>query len=108
MTKAMSRLVGLVLLLLPLSTQAHHADVPLFSGASRISILYPMPDVMYAYDQHGNSIILYRQWFGLVWYSARDSFGRIVKEGYGVVPPLVLDPGGRPSVNGDMPDRDLR
>jgi len=107
MTKGLSLLIVLILCLLPLSAQAQHADVPLFSTSSRISILYPIPDVMYAYDQHGNSVIFYRQWSGLVWYSARDSSGRIVKEGYGVPPPLAFDPPGMPSVNREASDPDL-
>jgi dienelactone hydrolase len=99
MKKRMSLLVVLVLCLLPLSAQAQNVEAPLFAHSSRIYILYPMPDVAYFYDEHGNSVIMYRQWSGLAWYSARDSSGRIVQEGYKVAPPLALDRRGMPSVN---------
>jgi len=108
MKKWMSLLIVLVLCLLPLSAQAQNVEAPLFAHSSRIDILYPMPDVAYFYDEHGNSVIFYRQWSGLAWYSARDSSGRIVREGYGIAPPLALDPRGMPSVNREAPDQDIR
>ena len=104
----MSLLIVLVLCLLPLSAQAQNAEVPLFASSSRIYILYPMPDVVYFYDEHGNNVIFYRQWSGLAWYSARDSSGRIVQEGYRVAPPLALNPGGMPPGNREALDQDIR
>jgi hypothetical protein len=108
MTKRISILIVLLLCLLPLSAQAQNVAVSLFSYSSMIYILYPIPDVVYFYDERGNSVVFYRQWSGLAWYSARDSSGRIVQEGYRVAPPLALDPGGMPSVNGEAPDPDIR
>jgi len=108
MKKWMSLLIVLVLCLLPLSAQAQNVEAPLFAHSSRIDILYPMPDVAYFYDEHGNSVIFYRQWSGLAWYSTRDSSGRIVREGYGAAPPVAVDPQGMPSVNREAPDQDIR
>jgi hypothetical protein len=104
----MSLLLVLVLCLLPLSAQAENVDVPLFSFFSRIYILYPMPDVVYFYDQDGNSVIVYRQWSGLAWFSAQDSSGRIVQQGYRVGPPLALDPREMSPVNREVPNQDRR
>ena len=101
-------LLVLVLCLLPLSAQAQNVEAPLFAHSSRIYILYPLPDVAYFYDEHGNSVIFYRQWSGLAWYSARDSSGRIMREGYGAVPPLAVAPRGMPLVNREAPDQDIR
>ena len=106
--KGMALLIVLVFCLLPLSAQAQNVEAPLFAHSSRIYILYPMPDVTYFYDEHGNSVIFYRQWSGLAWYSARDSSGRIVREGYGAAPPVAVDPQEMPSVNREAPDQDIR
>ena len=108
MKKWMSLLIILVFCLLPLSPQAQNVEAPLFAYSSRIYIVYPVPDVAYFYDEHGNSVIFYRQWSGLAWYSARDSSGRIVREGYGATPPLALDPRGMPSVNREASDEGIR
>ena len=108
MTKGRSILIVLVIFLLSVPAQAQDVEVPFFSLSSRISILYPMPDVIYVYDQHGNSVIFYRQWSGLVWYSARDSSGRIAQEGYRIAPPLAFDLHGMPPMNREAPDQDLR
>src|SRR6476660_6100204 len=103
----MSLLLVLVLCLLPLSAQAQHVEAPLFAHSSTLSILYPMPDVVYFYDERGNSVIFYRQWFGVAWYSARDSSGRSVREGYWAAP-LAVGPRGMPSVNRAATDQDIR
>ena len=108
MTKGLSVLIVLVLFLLPLSARAQPADVPFFLPSSRISTIYPMPGVVYFYDQYGNSVIFYQQWSGRVWYSARDSSGRIVQQGYRSDPPPTFDPREMPPLNREAPDLDVR
>ncbi|HSS29806.1 MAG TPA: hypothetical protein VLL06_02185 [Nitrospiraceae bacterium] len=104
----MALLIILIFCLLPHSAQAQSVEAPLFAHSARIYIVYPMPDVVYFHDEHGNSVIFYRQWSGLAWYSARDSSGRIVREGYGIAPPLALNPSSVPSLNRETSDEDVR
>jgi len=94
--------------LLPTAALPQNVEAPLFAYSSRIYIVYPVPDVAYFYDEHGNSVIFYRQWSGLAWYSARDSSGRIAREGYGIAPPLALDPSRVPSLNREASDEGIR
>ena len=108
MTKGTSILIILVLSLLPVSAQAQDIDVPLFSPSANIHILYPLSGFVYFYDARGNSIIFYRQWSGDEWYSARDSTGGIVQEGYRVAPQRASDLHGMPPMNREAPEQDIR